>query len=224
MRPSASLTVLLSSVETRRITLSLRIIAGEFRRRKLRTNPGKTTRPISDRMKETLFHHIGDVTNARVADIFAGTGTLGLECLSRGADTAVFMEYDRRAFELLCANVEAVGVSDRAFCWRVDVTKTSFKPKGLDSHLPYSLVFFDPPYPLATDLADSRPLGMSLKRLARDTVTVPEAVMVLRTPNEQPLTLAGAWVEVDQFRISSSRISLCRKKVPSEIAKTREAD
>lgn len=203
--------------------MSLRIIAGEFRRRKIRTNPGKTTRPITDRMKESLFDRLGDVAGERVADVFAGTGTLGLECLSRGSETAVFMEYDRKAFELLRENVSGVGVGERGFCWRVDVCKTSFKPKGLPAHLPYSLIFFDPPYPIATDLTDSHPLGASLKRLARDGVTDPEAVMVLRTPNEHPLTLPTTWVEVDRLRISSSRISLCQKS-ESVGAKSAEHD
>jgi 16S rRNA G966 N2-methylase RsmD len=124
------------------------------------------------------------------------------------------MEYDRKAFDLLRENVGAVDVGERGFCWRVDVCKTSFKPKGLPDHLPYSLIFFDPPYPIATDLTDSHPLGASLKRLAKDGVTHSEAVMVLRTPNEHPLTLPTTWVEVDRLRISSSRISLCRKPEP----------
>lgn len=191
--------------------MALRIIAGEFRRRKLQTNTGQKTRPITDRMKETLFERLGDVEDTRVADVFAGTGTLGLECLSRGAANAVFFEFDRKAFNLLLANVEHTGAGSRAFCWRVDVKRTSFRPKGLDGALPYSLVFFDPPYPMIDQLNPGQPLGNSLKRLARPDITADEAIMVLRTPNEKPLPELGSWQEFEGLRIGSSRISLCQK-------------
>jgi 16S rRNA (guanine966-N2)-methyltransferase len=191
--------------------MSLRIIGGDFRRRKLRSNPGKVTRPITDRMKESLFERLGSVEGARVADVFSGTGTLGIECLSRGASTVVFFEKDRSAFDILQENISVLPVDDRAFCWRVDVRRTSFRPKGLESHLPYSLIFFDPPYPIADELAARRPLGNALTRLAKDSLTDPEAIMVLRTPNERPLILPPAWVETERTVSASSRISLCRK-------------
>lgn len=203
--------------------MSLRIIGGEYRRRKLRTNPGRTTRPITDRMKETLFEVLPGIDGQRVADVFAGTGTLGLECLSRGANSTVFLEYDRQAFGILRENVGIVGAEDRSLCWRVDVCKTSFRPKGVDGYLPYSLVFFDPPYPMATDLSSLHPLGASLKRLARDSVTTDDVVLVVRTPNEYPLRLAAQWIEVDRLQISSSRISLCHKS-GLEVAKSSPGD
>lgn len=190
-----------------------RIIAGEFRRRKLRTNPGLVTRPITDRMKETLFERLGDLEGQRVADVFAGTGSLGLECLSRGASSVVFYENDRRAFDLLRTNVDMVGVAEMAMCWRVDVRRTSFRPKGVDEcRVPYSLVFFDPPYKLADELAESKPLGAAMVRLARPSVTEDEVTLVLRTPNEMPLVMPDCWEEERQLVIASSRISLCRKR------------
>ena len=76
----------------------MRIIAGRFRRRNLLTRSGLVTRPITDRVKETLFERLGDaVIDARVLDVFAGTGTLGLEALSREAASVVFVEKDRQA-------------------------------------------------------------------------------------------------------------------------------
>ncbi len=88
----------------------VRIIAGEFRHRRLLTNPGLITRPITDRAKEILFERIQDLlVDKRIADIFAGTGSLGLEALSRGAHSVVFLESDKRAFELLEQNVAALG-------------------------------------------------------------------------------------------------------------------
>lgn len=197
--------------------MSLRIIAGEHRRRKLRTNPGKTTRPITDRMKENLFHLLGGIEeNATVADIFAGTGTLGIECLSRGADFAVFFENDRKAYELLRENVEHIGVGSQSLCWKVDVKRTSFTPKGVPDALPYSLIFFDPPYKLATNLGAGTQLGKALDRLSRDGISKADAVMVLRTPNEHPLELTDSWVETERVRIASSRISICAKSSVAE--------
>lgn len=196
--------------------MTLRIIAGEYRRRKLRANPGLVTRPITDRMKETLFNRLGSLDGARVADVFAGTGTMGLECLSRGAETAVFFEYDRKAFELLKANVEMLVKGEAGFCWRVDVTRTSFRPRGLEQHLPYSWVFFDPPYKLSSELAEGRSLGKALGRLSRSKSTHEDCTLVLRTPRELPLFLVSQWEEVEQLMISSSRISICRKKPASQ--------
>lgn len=194
--------------------MALRIIAGEFRRRTLKANPGKVTRPITDRMKETLFNRLerlGHFEGAAVADVFAGTGTMGLESLSRGASTAVFFEYDRKAFELLKSNVEMLVDEEAGFCWRVDVTRTSFRPKGLETHLPYSYVFFDPPYPMSSELVAPKPLGKSLGRLSRDAITTADCTLVLRTPRERKLQLISEWQEVEQVLIGSSRISICRK-------------
>ena len=78
----------------------MRIIAGEFRRRRLLVNSGLTTRPMTDRIKEIFFERIQDrLAGRRIADVFAGTGPLGLEALSRGAKSAVFFESDRKAYE-----------------------------------------------------------------------------------------------------------------------------
>ena len=125
----------------------MRIIAGRFRRRTLKTNPGHTTRPITDRVKESLFEHLADVIpGAHVADIFAGTGTLGLESLSRGAVHATFIERDRKAVELLRENVAKLEVEDETLVWPADVTKCSFRPKGGAEDTPWNVIFFDPPY------------------------------------------------------------------------------
>src|ERR687895_355607 len=99
----------------------MRIIAGRFRRRQLAAAPGTTTRPLTDRVKEHLFQRLGAFDGERVLDVFAGTGTIGLEALSRGARTAVFVERDHKAFELLRKNVAALGVTDETLCWRADV-------------------------------------------------------------------------------------------------------
>jgi 16S rRNA G966 N2-methylase RsmD len=93
----------------------MRIIAGEFRGRKLLGPESEVTRPITDRVKQSLFDIlIPNIPGARVYDCFAGTGSMGLECLSRGAEHVIFFEADRSAAARLRRNIETVGVKDRS--------------------------------------------------------------------------------------------------------------
>jgi len=195
----------------------VRIIAGEFRRRKLLVSPGLTTRPITDRVKETLFERIGDDLVARkIADVFAGTGSLGLEALSRGAKSVVFIESDRRAFELLRQNVAALGVEDRALCWKTDALRSSFRPKGVDPFLPFDVLFFDPPYRMTLELAPGAPLYEALSRLARDTVTAHDALLYFRAPEDAQLHLPECWTLARIHAISSMAIHVYQKKNADE--------
>jgi 16S rRNA (guanine966-N2)-methyltransferase len=190
----------------------VRIIAGEFRRRKLLASPGLTTRPITDRVKETLFERIGDeLVDRKVADVFAGTGSLGLEALSRGAKSVVFIESDRRAFELLEQNVATLGVQERALCWRTDALRSSYHPKGVDPFLPFDVVFFDPPYRMAMEMKPETPMYRALSRLGRDTVTAPDAVLYFRAPEEAQLSLPKCWTLARSLAISSMEIHVYRK-------------
>ncbi|MEX0715397.1 MAG: RsmD family RNA methyltransferase [Planctomycetaceae bacterium] len=190
----------------------MRIVAGKYRRRKLRTNPGLVTRPITDRAKEFLFENLGgELPAIRVADVFAGTGTLGIEALSRGAASVVFVESDRKAHGLLDENVRMLGIGDEALCWRVDVLRCSFRPKGVEHLLPYDLVFFDPPYRMVADIAPGSPLFKSLERLAREGVTSPDAEMILRTPVRAEFECPPAWTRHDVLTISNMEMHRFRK-------------
>jgi 16S rRNA (guanine(966)-N(2))-methyltransferase RsmD len=100
----------------------LRVIAGTAKGRKLKMVPDASTRPITDRVKESLFDILGsDVERASVLDLFAGTGSVGIEALSRGAARAVFVESHRLAVSILQANVQTAGVANRAHIVRSDV-------------------------------------------------------------------------------------------------------
>ncbi|MGE0179894.1 MAG: 16S rRNA (guanine(966)-N(2))-methyltransferase RsmD [Sphingomonas sp.] len=122
----------------------MRIIAGEWRRRPLRAPPGRGTRPTSDRAREGLFSmlvsRLGSLEGLRVADLFAGSGALGLEALSRGAAHCLFVEKDRAAADMLRANVGAFGAADRAEI-RVQPAEHAMPPA-----LPCDLILADPPY------------------------------------------------------------------------------
>lgn len=190
----------------------MRIIAGKFRHRKLLTNPGQTTRPIIDRAKVRLFDLIRhELPDARVADIFAGTGTFGFEALSRGAKSAVFCEADHRAHELLRKNAEVLKTSDDVICWRVDVLRCSFRPKGAGEWAPYRVVFFDPPYKMADDLKPGTPLFRCLERLARTDTTTDGALLVVRVPIHCQPEFPPAWSTEMVFEVASMAIHLLRK-------------
>jgi 16S rRNA (guanine966-N2)-methyltransferase len=117
----------------------MRIIAGEARGRRLRAPDTRDTRPATDRVREAVFSALGPVDGAVAADLYAGSGSFGLEALSRGAASAVFVERGRKAVGALRANVESVGLGGEVIAGEV----TSFLRKG--GRL-FSLVFMDPPW------------------------------------------------------------------------------
>ena len=172
----------------------MRIIAGRFRRRLLQAAPGLTTRPITDRVKESLFERIeASVRDARIADVFAGTGTLGLEALSRGARTVVFVEQDRLAFDLLRKNIDTLGVADCTVCWQTDAVRSSYRPQTPLDVLPYDLIFFDPPYKLADSIQSGSPIWKALQRLARPGIAADEARLIVRVPEHARFTVPDVW-------------------------------
>lgn len=122
----------------------MRIIAGEFRGRKLLPPEGDVTRPITDRVKQSLFDILTPVIDgARVYDCFAGTGSMGLECLSRDATHATFFESDRSALQRLKKNVATLGVAGRATVIGGDLFRW-FERETPGERA--DLVFLDPPY------------------------------------------------------------------------------
>jgi len=185
----------------------MRIIAGRLRRRRLLTRPGLVTRPITDRVKETLFAYLeGHLPGARVADVFAGTGTIGLEALSRGAHSVVFIEQDREASELLRRNIEALGVEESVLCWQTDALRSSYRPQGVPDFLPFDVIFFDPPYRMIPALQPGTPLYRALQRLARPDVSSKSAQLVLRVPERAEFAMPAAWAAGWSLEISSMEI------------------
>ena len=121
----------------------MRIIAGEWRGRPLIAPPGLATRPTADRVRETLFSmllsRIGSFDGLRVADLFAGSGALGFEALSRGAAAATFVEGDAKALAAIRANAERLAALDR-------IELVGGSALALPRARPFDLVFADPPY------------------------------------------------------------------------------
>jgi 16S rRNA (guanine966-N2)-methyltransferase len=124
----------------------VRVVAGEFKGRRLHSPRGARTRPTADRVREALFSMLGDVSGARVLDLYAGSGALGIEALSRGAESAVFVERDQQALAALQRNLEAVGAD-------ADVRSQDVQGFLARSEGTFDLVFCDPPYDEASRVA-----------------------------------------------------------------------
>lgn len=121
----------------------MRIIAGEARGRRIAAPEGRGTRPMTDRVRESTFnmlHSLGGVDGADVLDLYAGSGSLGLEALSRGAASVTFVEADRRAVTTLQANLRELGFTARARIVAASV------PQALGTLGPADIAFCDPPY------------------------------------------------------------------------------
>ncbi len=126
----------------------MRIIAGSARGRRLKSPDTKGTRPATDRVREAVFSSLGSVEGAVVADLYAGSGSYGLEALSRGADSAVFVESGRRALEALRSNVRQLDLGGSVIGEKVE----SYLARA--NHR-FHLAFVDPPWPLPSeDLED----------------------------------------------------------------------
>jgi 16S rRNA (guanine966-N2)-methyltransferase len=127
----------------------VRVVAGRFGGRRLRAPRGRATRPTSDRVREALFGLLGDVGGARVLDLFAGSGALGIEALSRGAAQATFVDSSAAAARAVRDNLEALDVAGRVR--RMDAR--SFLRSARTAGHEYDLVFVDPPYRRTAALA-----------------------------------------------------------------------
>ncbi len=157
----------------------MRIISGTYGGRSLKAPPGAATRPTSDRVREALFSILGDrVPDARVLDLFAGSGALGLEALSRGADSVTFVDDAAPAIRAVKANLTALDAA--ATVRQTDALRFLAAASGNGGQ--YDLIFLDPPYRHAERLA--RPLSEALP-----AVLAPGAVAVAESDRRAPLAL-----------------------------------
>lgn len=128
----------------------MRIVGGEHKGRAIAAPPGRDTRPTGDRAREAVFNILAHaewspgIEGRRVLDLFAGSGALGLEAMSRGAAFALFVETDAGARGTIRDNIEALGLFGATRIHRRDATDLGLKPAGLGE--PFDLVFLDPPY------------------------------------------------------------------------------
>jgi 16S rRNA (guanine966-N2)-methyltransferase len=185
----------------------LRIVAGEFRGKALATPAGQTTRPTSDRARQAIFNILEHaawskgVRDARVIDLFAGSGALGFEALSRGAGFCLFVETDEAARGAIRENVDAMGLFGRTRVHRRDATQFGQRP-GADGPA-FDLAFLDPPY--------GKGLGeTALDRLAAGGWLAPGAVVVLERGAEEPPLTAPGYAELDVRDYGAARVWFLR--------------
>ncbi len=122
----------------------MRIIAGKFGGRTLKSPDKNSTHPMSERVRASLFNILGEkISGAKVLDAFAGTGSLGLEALSRGAECATLIEKDRKAQEIIASNIELLGVEDSSKLIKTGVSNWHATTPETTK---YDIIFADPPY------------------------------------------------------------------------------
>ena len=159
----------------------MRVVAGDLGGRRLKAPPGTDTRPTSDRVREALFSTLGPVDGARVLDLFAGSGALGIEALSRGAAHAVFAERARPALDALRGNLEALGLGADVAEVRPGEARRALS-KAREAAETYDLVFLDPPYRLAESLGPELSEGLG-------GILAPGARVVTESDRRAPLAL-----------------------------------
>lgn len=172
----------------------MRVIAGSRKGHKLAAPRGLDTRPTSDRVRENVFNLVGPVDGARVLDLFAGSGALGIEALSRGAARATFVEKDRHALESLRANLEATRFVELASVITRDAETLS--PEALGA--PFDLVFADPPYALV-------PKSRALAGLA--ALLAPGGLAVVEYATSHPPAAPQGLVAADERRYGSTGVT-----------------
>lgn len=148
-----------------------RIIAGRFGGRRIAV-PDDGTRPTSDRVREAVFNMLDariDLDGAAVADLYAGSGALGIEALSRGAASAVFIDSRRKATSVIAANLKACGVSSGT---RVLTQEVGTYLSGAGA--PFDVIFMDPPYDLGTDAVQDEVRAVADRFLAEDGLLILE--------------------------------------------------
>lgn len=182
----------------------MRIVGGRFGGRALAAPKSQNVRPTSDRLREAVFnilaHRYGDpVTGARVLDLFAGTGALGLEAMSRGAAFALFVDDGAEARALLRQNVEALGLGGVTRIFRRDATSLG----AVHPNEPFGLVFLDPPY--------RRGLGeAALVSLRQGGWLRPDALVVLEEAADAGVRAPDGFEEVERRRYDDTEFAFLR--------------
>lgn len=170
----------------------MRVIAGRYGGRRLKAPRGRSTRPTSDRVREALFSALGDVQETTVLDLFAGTGALGIEALSRGAAEALFVERSAPALQALRANLASLELREpEARVWRAEAGEALQRARERDET--YDLIFVDPPYGKAQ--AWERELSVALPPLL-----APAGRVVVESDRRTPLALRMLEMEQDEQR------------------------
>lgn len=178
----------------------IRIIAGDWKGRRLAVPDLPGLRPTADRNRETLFNWLQfELAGRRVLDAFAGTGSLGLEALSRGASSVVFWEHNRQAVRQLKQNLSILQAGTRARVQQGDALR--FINTTTEQ---FDLIFLDPPFRRGL-------LEQATRLLSQSPAILPDALIYLEAGQDEPLELPAHW-QVEREKVSGQvRYQLCRR-------------
>ncbi|WP_133365082.1 16S rRNA (guanine(966)-N(2))-methyltransferase RsmD [Qipengyuania sediminis] len=178
----------------------MRVIAGEWRGRRLVAPKGDATRPTADRTRETLFSmlvsRLGSFDGLPVLDLFSGSGALGLEALSRGAASCLFVEQDGEALKALRANIDTLGARGKAVVQAGSVLHLGPAPAA------YDLILLDPPYGTGAG-------QVALDRMLRLGWIGPQSWISLETDGREEITVAGLEIAAER-KVGRAKLTLLR--------------
>jgi 16S rRNA (guanine(966)-N(2))-methyltransferase RsmD len=184
----------------------VRIVGGTLGGRVLRAPAGAATRPTSEKVREAVFQILGARVTGRVLDLFAGSGALGIEALSRGASHATFVDSGRTALASTRENLRELGVEDRATVIQQDAVTFAKRPLPEGTE-PWSLVFVDPPY--ASDLATR-----AVQALPRESLTANGVIVIEHDRRNAPPEALGSLLRTDERRYGDTLISFFEVPAP----------
>ena len=189
----------------------MRIIAGKWRSRRLLRPDTTETRPMPDRVRESLFNILGErygcpggLPTLHVADVFAGSGSIGLEALSRGADHCCFFEREREALAALRRNIDALQAESVATVITTDAWRRA--TMGVDGQ-PLELVFFDPPYRDSSDSSKTGAVAQYLARLSEKGQPAPLVVLHHKAKVVYETGVCAGWTVEDIRTIGSNALT-----------------
>mgnify|MGYP003492558922 FL=1 len=176
----------------------MRVTGGELRGRRIRVPPSSAVRPTSDRVREALFARLGDLDGVQALDLFAGSGALGIEALSRGASSAVFVERSVPVATVLQANLVELGVLDRAKVVRGEAAGVVRRLAASGER--FHLALLDPPY------AEVETTARALRALATSGILAHRATVVVEASRRHAPQLVEGLVLVDERRYGDTVI------------------
>lgn len=189
----------------------MRIIAGTAGGVPLRCPPGEAVRPTTDRVRQSLFSILGDrVPDAVVLDLFAGTGSLGIECLSRGAAQVTFVESHRATARLLEENLRRANLSGDIIL--IQPVETFFRSQSRGVSRTFDLILADPPY--ATREGDTDYIAILLQEPALLALLNDDGLLVMEVPRLQPRPDSSSWQLVDARTYGTNQLWFLQKPQP----------
>ena len=209
----------------------MRIVGGRWRKRRIDWPDTGVTRPITDRVREAVFDILGcrlgtpgELPPLRVADVFCGGGSLGLEALSRGAASACFFDRDRDVVRVLRRNLQHLEVGPEGMVVVSDVYRDGLK--GQEPYVPFELIFVDPPFRDARDTSSRSVVTTLLRRFgsARSVAAAPLLVLRHEQKVRFPEVIAKHWRQDDRREYGKSAVTFLVRATPQAAEAVQPAD